>query len=134
MKKVILTLLTFATLTSCNQSKKETQEKMETQKPTANLVELTSFKLNKGISNDDFVKSATQMQKDFLQQQKGFIKRTLTVSGDTLWTDIVYWENAESHRNAMQIAEKSEKVIPFMEKIDFSSVKMNLTKPMFTNE
>lgn len=134
MKKVILTLLTIATLTSCNQSKKATQEKMETQKPTANLIELTTFKLNKGISNDDFVKSATQMQKDFLEQQKGFIKRTLTVSGDTLWTDIVYWENPESHRNAMQIAEKSEKVMPFMTKIDFSSVKMNLTKPVLLED
>jgi hypothetical protein len=134
MKKVILTVLTIATLTSCNQSKQESQEKMEIKKPTANLVELTTFKLNIGISNDDFVKSATQMQKDFLEQQKGFIKRTLTVSGDTLWTDIVYWENPESHSNAMQIAEKSEKVIPFMEKIDFSSVKMNLAKPMCTNE
>ncbi len=132
MKKVILTVLAVATLTSCNQSKNETQKQME--KQTANLVELTTFKLNKEVTSDDFVKSASQMQTDFLQHQKGFIKRTLTVSGDTLWTDIVYWENQESHEKAMKIAEKSEKVMPFMTKIDFNSVKMNLSKPMFTNE
>jgi hypothetical protein len=74
------------------------------------------------------------MQADFLKSQEGFIKRTLTQSGDTLWTDIVYWKNKESHSQAMQLAEKTEAVIPFMEKIDFNSVKMNLTNPMLNNE
>ena len=74
------------------------------------------------------------MQTDFLKNQDGFIKRTLTQSGDTLWTDIVYQANKESHSKAMQLAEKTEAVIPFMEKIDFNSVKMNLTNPMLNNE
>jgi hypothetical protein len=34
----------------------------------------------------------------------------------------------------MQLAEKSEAVIPFMEKIDFNSVKMNLTNPVPKDE
>jgi type IV pilus biogenesis protein CpaD/CtpE len=134
MKKVILTVMTIATLSACNQSKSETQNKMEETKPKTGLIELTTFKLNKEVESIDFVKSAEQMQRDFLNQQKGFIKRTLTCSGDTLWTDIVYWENAELQSNAMKLAEKSTQIMPFMEKIDFSSVKMTLTKPMFTTE
>jgi hypothetical protein len=134
MKKVILTVITIAILNACNQSKSETQNKMEETKPKTGLIELTTFKLNKGVESSDFVKSAEQMQKDFLAQQKGFIKRTLTNSGDTLWTDIVYWENAELQSDAMKLAEKSTQIMPFMEKIDFNSVKMTLTKPMFTTE
>jgi hypothetical protein len=134
MKKVILTVMTIAILYACNQSKSKTQNKMEETKPKTGLIELTTFKLNKGVESSDFIKTAEQMQKDFLNQQKGFIKRTLTNSGDTLWTDIVYWENAELQSNAMKLAEKSTQIMPFMEKIDFSSVKMTLTKPMYTTE
>lgn len=126
--------MTIAVLNACNQSKSETQNKMEETKPKTGLIELTTFKLNKGVESSDFVKSAEQMQKDFLAQQKGFIKRTLKNSADTLWTDIVYWENAELQSKAMKLAEKSTQIMPFMEKIDFSSVKMTLTKPMFTTE
>ena len=134
MKKTILTVMTIASLTACNQSKTENQNVMTEQKQTVGLVEITTFKLNNGVSSADFVKSAEQMQADFLKRQEGFIKRTLTQSGDTLWTDIVYWKNKESHSQAMQLAEKTEAVIPFMEKIDFNSVKMNLTNPMLNNE
>jgi hypothetical protein len=77
---------------------------------------------------EDFQKTASKMQKDFLEKQTGFIKRTLTVSEAGIWTDIVYWKDDQSFKQAIQIAEKSIEVLPFMEKIDFDSVKMNLTK------
>ena len=134
MKKTILTVMTFVSLSACNQSRTENQNVLTEQKQTVGIVEITTFKLNNGVSSDDFVNSAEQMQTDFLKNQDGFIKRTLTQSGDTLWTDIVYWANKESHSKAMQLAEKTEAVIPFMEKIDFNSVKMNLTNPMLNNE
>jgi hypothetical protein len=134
MKKTILTVMSIASLTACNQSKTENQNVMNEQKQAVGLVEITTFKLNTGVSNADFVKSAEQMQNDFLKKQEGFIKRTLAQSGDTLWTDIVYWTNKESQSQAMQLAEKTEAVIPFMEKIDFNSVRMNLSNPMLNNE
>ncbi len=134
MKKTVLTVMAFAVLCACNQPKNDTQKEMEQPKFKTGVIELTTFKLNKGVASADFVKSAEQMQKDFLTQQKGFIKRTLTHSGDTLWTDIVYWGNEEMHGNAMKLAEKTPQIMPFMEKIDFSSVKMTLTKPIFTTE
>jgi hypothetical protein len=134
MKKTILTVIAIASFMSCNQSKLENQNVMTEQKQTVGMVEITTFKLNNGVSSADFVKSAEQMQNAFLKRQEGFIKRTLTKSGDTLWTDIVYWTNKESQGKAMQLAEKAEAVILFMEKIDFNSVKMNLTNPMLNNE
>jgi hypothetical protein len=135
MKKVVLMGMILANLMACNAPKTEVQkqESMNIQNPIIGAVELTSFKLNVGISNADFLAAATQMQKDFLSTQDGFIKRTLVVSTDNVWTDIVSWRDENSYGNAMKNAEKSEKVVPFMEKIDFNSVKMNLSKPVLSN-
>jgi hypothetical protein len=135
MKKVVLIGMILANLMACNAPKTEVQkqESMTIQNPIIGAVELTSFKLNAGISNADFLAAATQMQKDFLSTQDGFIKRTLVVSTDNVWTDIVSWRDEKCYGNAMKNAEKSEKVVPFMEKIDFNSVKMNLSKPVLSN-
>ena len=98
------------------------------------IVEITTFKLNHGVKEKDFEQSAHAMQKDFLEKQNGFIKRILTVSEDSIWTDIVFWQNRHNVEDAMKAAETSELVLPFMEKIDFNSVKMNLTTPVIIEE
>jgi hypothetical protein len=134
MKKLIFATLSFSTLFACNQPENKTVAQKEQLKLKTGAIELTTFKLNKGVASSDFIKAATQMQDSFLVNQAGFIKRTLTNSGDTLWTDIVYWQNEVMQSNAMKLAEKSTQVMPFMEKIDFNSVKMTLTKPVFSTE
>jgi hypothetical protein len=134
MKKLIFATLSLSTLFACNQPENETTAQKEQLKLKTGVIELTTFKLNKGVASSDFIKAATQMQDSFLVNQAGFIKRTLTNSGDTLWTDIVYWENEVMQSNAMKLAEKSTQIMPFIEKIDFNSVKMALTKPVFSTE
>lgn len=119
---------------ACTPSQPENQYPMTQQHQTAGAVEITTFQLNPGVSTTDFILSARQMQNDFLQKQEGFIKRTLTLSGDSLWTDIVFWVNKESHNKAMLNAEKTASIFPFMEKINFNSVKMNLTHPVIIEE
>jgi hypothetical protein len=74
------------------------------------------------------------MQKDFLEKQDGFIKRALTVSEDSTWTDVVFWKDYQCAENTMKLSETSKLVLPFMEKIDFNSVKMNLTTPVIIEE
>lgn len=133
MNKSILIGLATAFMMSCNSSTQNKKE-MTMEQQTVGMVEITTFKLNQGVTTKDFEKSARSMQKDFLEKQRGFIKRTLTVSEDSIWTDLVLWRNKESHGNAMQLAEKTEAVVPFMEKIDFNSVKMNLTTPVIIEE
>lgn len=90
-------------------------------------VELTSFKLIEGADEAKFIEAANQMQSTFLNEQEGFVKRTL-VKGKNEWTDIVYWESAQSMENAMKKAESSPEVAPFMQMINFESVKMNLSE------
>ncbi|MEM9888301.1 MAG: hypothetical protein AAF849_20575 [Bacteroidota bacterium] len=67
------------------------------------------------------VEAANQMQSTFLNNQEGFVKRTL-VKGENEWTDIVYWESPQSIQNAMKKAESSLEVAPFVQMINFESV------------
>ena len=98
-----------------------------TGKSQAHTVELTSFQLNEGTDESAFVKVAEQMQAAFLNHQEGFVKRTL-VKGADGWTDVVYWQSPEAMKQAMQQAETAEEVAPFMQMINFSTVKMNLSE------
>lgn len=116
-------------MTACNPSTQHQKDMTEPEKRVG-VVEITTFKLNQGVSAKDFEQAALSMQKDFLEKQSGFVTRTLTVSPDSFWTDIVYWQDRQSAETTLQLSEKSELVVPFMEKIDFNSVKMNLSKPV----
>lgn len=133
MNRIILIGLATAFMMSCNSSTQNKKE-MTMEQQTVGMVEITTFKLNQGVTTIDFEKSARSMQKDFLEKQKGFIKRTLTVSEDSTWTDLVFWKDQESAEKTMKLSETSALVLPFMEKIDFNSVKMNLTTPVIIEE
>lgn len=133
MNRTILIGLATAFILSCNPSTQNKKETTMEQKKTG-MVEITTFKLNQGVTAKDFEKSARAMQKGFLEKQNGFIKRTLTVSEDSIWTDVVSWKDQQSAEKTMKIAETSKLVLPFMEKIDFNSVKMSLTTPVISEE
>lgn len=133
MTKSILIGLATAFIMSCNPSTQNKKE-MTMEQQTVGMVEITTFKLNHGVTAKDFEKSARSMQKDFLEKQNGFIQRTLTVSEDSTWTDVVFWKDQESAQTTMKLSETSELVLPFMEKIDFNSVKLNLTTPVIIEE
>lgn len=94
------------------------------------MVEITQFRLAPGVAADDFAQAALAMQSLFLEKQHGYLTRTLTVAEDSLWTDIVYWESQQQAERAMQQAEQSELVLPFMEKIDVHTVRMSFTTPI----
>lgn len=133
MNRIILFGLAMAMTTACNPSTQNQKETTMNEKKTG-MVEITTFKLNQGVAIKDFEQSARSMQKDFFEKQSGFIKRTLTISKDSIWTDVVFWQDQQSFEKTMRLAEKSELVLPFMEQIDFNSVKMNLTTPILIEE
>mgnify|MGYP006142025647 FL=1 len=133
MNRIILIGLAKAFMMSCNPSTQDKKE-LTMEQQTIGMLEITTFKLKLGVTEKDFEQSARSMQKDFLEKQNGFIKRTLTVSEDSTWTDVVFWNDRQSAERTMKIAETSELVLPFMEKIDFNSVKMNLTTPVIIEE
>lgn len=131
-RSILIGLATTLTM-SCNPSTQDKKEMTMEQQKTG-MVEITTFKLNQGVAEKEFQRSARAMQQDFLEKQNGFIKRTLTVSKDSIWTDVVFWKDQESAEKTIKLAETSALVLPFMEKIDFNSVKMSLTTPVIIEE
>jgi hypothetical protein len=127
--KIHSLLFVFACLVSCTQN---SPEKMS-ETTQAGLIEVTTFKLNKGVAHDEFVQSAKQIEVGFLNKQKGYLSRTLTVGADSVWTDIAFWKDEASQAKAMQESEKAAEAMSFMEKIDFNTVKMTLSKPQVTS-
>ena len=123
MKKIIQTAFAITLIlgiSSCSNAQNSSHM------TEATTVELTSFKLVEGADEAKFIDAANQMQNTFLNDQEGFVKRTL-VKGENGWTDIVYWKSPQSMQNAMKKAESSAEVAPFMQMINFESVRMNLS-------
>ena len=118
---ILISLLLMTGSSNAQNSSKMTKENQVT------TVELTSFNLVDGTDEAKFIATAKEMQASFLNKQEGFIKRTL-VKGENGWTDVVYWKDPQSMQQAMQKAETSVEVVPFMQMIDFNSVRMNLSE------
>lgn len=102
-------------LTGCN-------DKMESDKLTI-VIENVEFKANKGISREQMI-NAAKLSNTFAAAQKGFIRRTLSVSQDGTWFDYVEWENKEAAEEAAKKFPNSEECKSFIAAIDFASVKM----------
>ena len=71
-----------------------------------NVVELVSFKLKEGISEEEFLVASDELNASFLSLQKGYIFRKLLKKEDT-WTDIVLWETMDDAMNAIKAVEKT---------------------------
>ncbi|WP_445145227.1 hypothetical protein [Dyella sp. Tek66A03] len=64
-------------------------------------IEITSFKLAKGVSLADFVRANADVD-PWLRQQPGFVSRMLTQQDDGTIADIVIWERASQARSSAQ--------------------------------
>ncbi len=122
--------LTFST--SCNRSS-DNQLITNPEQRKAGYVEVTTFRITERTSVDDFLKIAQKMQIDFLMKQEGFVSRSLTLSKDSTFIDIVYWKDQLSHENAMKQAQVSLEVVPFMQQVDMNSVIMSVNKIVLQN-
>ena len=57
-----------------------------------------SFKLKKGVSEEEFLQASKKCHDEVLSPQKGFISWEVLRDGDT-WIDLVKWESAEDAKN-----------------------------------
>lgn len=66
-----------------------------------------SFKLKKGVTQDDFIEATRKLHDEIISKANGFISWEQYLQGDT-WTDLVIWETIEDANNATTVAEGSE--------------------------
>ncbi len=89
----------------------------------SNVVEIVSFKLIEGANAEKFVNSAEPINA-WVQRQKGYQSRSLSVDKDGVWTDIVFWDSIETAEIASQKFMESNGDTEFMKMIDPSTLKM----------
>ncbi|MBV6647004.1 MAG: hypothetical protein KI790_16220 [Cyclobacteriaceae bacterium] len=90
----------------------------------AKILEITSFKLKEGVTEEDLLKGAEKMQNEFLSNVEGFISRTLTKEEDGIWRDVIFWKDHHVLEETAEVLMKSPAAGPFMSCIDFESVEM----------
>ncbi len=88
------------------------------------IVEIAQFKLASGVTDEEFIKEAEMVQKNFLEKQNGYIDRELLKDKDGQWIDILHWNSMEEAQRAAEVMMKEPTTQGFMQKIDPSSVKM----------
>lgn len=71
-----------------------------------NTIEWAAFTLKNSVSETQLLSASDAMQREFLDQQHGFLKRDLLSFGDGQYADCVVWESREMADLAMQDAVK----------------------------
>lgn len=73
---------------------------------STNTIEWAAFTLKSEVSETQLLSASEAMQRDFLDQQHGFLKRDLLSLGAGQYADCVAWASREAADRAMQDAAK----------------------------
>ncbi len=71
------------------------------------IIEWAPFVVADGVDDEELLAASEQLQKGFLENQKGFLKRELLKGKDNHWVDLVYWASEEDAQQAMENAATS---------------------------
>ena len=80
------------------------------------IVEIAQFKLASGVTDEEFIKEAEFVQKNFLEKQRGYIDRELLKAKDGQWIDILHWDSMEEAQRAAEVMMKEPTTQGFMQK------------------
>lgn len=94
----------------------------------ATILEITSFRLEEGVTEKSLLKGAEKMQNEFLSNVAGFISRTLTKEEDGTWRDVIFWKDHHVLEETAEVLKQSPAAEPFMSCIDFDSVVMKVVE------
>ena len=88
------------------------------------VLELVVFKLNDGVSRDEFLATNDPVS-TWISRQPGFISRDLSfdAEGDR-WIDVIWWESLEDAGAVAELALSSESCAPMFALIDMESMLM----------
>jgi hypothetical protein len=64
-----------------------------------NVIETVTFKLNEGVSRDEFIAAAKDMNA-WIEARHGFMHRRLSCTADGTWIEHIQWANMEAAKAA----------------------------------
>lgn len=65
-------------------------------------IEWAPFTLAEGVDEATLLAASEALQREFLSQQRGFVRRELLRGPGSQWVDLVYWASQEAAEAAMQ--------------------------------
>lgn len=91
----------------------------------AEVVEIVTFNLSPGSTEQDFLAINHRVEEEHVAQQPGFVQReTLYDDKENRWLVLVYWRSISDAENSMASFSSAPATSIFMQTIDPSSMKM----------
>lgn len=80
----------------------------ESPTPSENIViEWAPFELKEGVCEEALLSASKSVQTEFLEKQRGYIKRELFKGKGNHWVDLVYWNSSEDAEQATRNVHQS---------------------------
>jgi hypothetical protein len=87
------------------------------------IIETVTFKLNEGVSHEDFV-AAAQVMSAWVEARQGFIHRRLSCAEDGTWIEHIHWENMSAATAAAAELGNAPNNANFLSAIDGPTVQL----------
>lgn len=90
----------------------------------AKTIEIVNFRLNAGVTDEEFLKETMSMEREFLGKLHGFLDRDTGKTPEGDWIVVLHWAAAEDAQASMDKFVAAEGTKSFTSKIDMSTFKM----------
>ena len=81
------------------------------------IIEMPSFKLKSGVTEQDLLLAHERFRNEFLLKQKGYLSHKLLFDNEKYF-DLVVWETLEDARNAFAVVNENPAAIALVDFID----------------
>ena len=92
------------------------------------IVEIATFKLQDGVTPDEFYVLDQAVESQHVSQQPGFISRESAVTEDNEWLAVVHWRSVEDAEASMASFADAPATADFMRKLDADTMSMKRYK------
>jgi len=82
------------------------------------MIEVSKFRLDRNISNEDFLEMNADYQQRFVYQQAGLLRRTVASALDGEWVAITWWRSMSDARRSESAATTSALALEFDSLLD----------------
>ncbi|MFN9110085.1 MAG: antibiotic biosynthesis monooxygenase family protein [Bacteroidota bacterium] len=85
------------------------------------IVEVAPFTIKQGVTETQLMKASDSLNIQFLEKQRGYIKRELLDEGDRRYLDIIHWATKEDAQAALRASETCQPCSQFFELMEMAN-------------
>ena len=89
-----------------------------------NTIEIVTFKVKEGTSQDEFVRLNKDVENNFVAQQPGFVSRETAINEDGEVVVVLHWESPDAAQGSMDKFTAADETQDFQKVLDMDTFKM----------